>query len=129
MINEGPKHITNLIIDVGYFGRWKNWGFLSKMTLPVLNNTLNIAYKTSQFHFSHSKTSKKAYPENTTSLCLALSNGGERLPRLGICPHCEQQLVDDDVEIIQFKGIIGRHFAHRCRKCDKIIGFSSFFNS
>jgi len=57
------------------------------------------------------------------------ANGGEYLPRLGICPPCEQMLVDNDVDVVQFKGIIGRHFSHRCRKCDKIIGFSSLFNA
>ncbi len=46
--------------------------------------------------------------------------------RLGKCPECKADLEDTDIEEIQFKGTVLRHMAYRCRKCDAIIGFSSY---
>jgi hypothetical protein len=46
-----------------------------------------------------------------------------------MCPSCGEMLQERDVEDIQFKGVIGSHFAYRCDKCDSIIGFSSYWRA
>ena len=51
------------------------------------------------------------------------------MPSLGKCPKCDDVLHEDDVEEIRFKGIVGSHFAYRCKKCGYIIGFSSLWRA
>jgi len=46
--------------------------------------------------------------------------------KLGVCPEYNTELDDSDVDDIQFKGTVHRHYAYRCKKCDTIIGFSSY---
>jgi hypothetical protein len=46
--------------------------------------------------------------------------------RLGKCPECGQELDGDDVDDLAFRGTIRAHYAYRCRKCDTVIGFSSY---
>lgn len=46
--------------------------------------------------------------------------------RLGKCPVCGSELDGSDVDDLEFRGTIRAHFASRCRKCDTVIGFSSY---
>jgi hypothetical protein len=54
--------------------------------------------------------------------------GGEWM-QIGKCPKCDAVLSNKDIDVVNFKGVVGEHNAYRCKNCNYIIGFSSMFKS
>jgi len=48
------------------------------------------------------------------------------LGSIGKCPACGEYLSENEIDNIEFRGTVRKHFAYRCVKCETIIGFSSY---
>jgi len=68
---------------------------------------------------------------------LIISSGGFRsvvggdpdlsnLGSIGKCPACGEYLRENEIDNVEFRGTVRKHFAYRCEKCETIIGFSSY---